>query len=223
MLPLIFFSNNAHKAAEVQAILGQEVLAYTRLLGRVEVIENGDSFEENAHLKAQALYPLLADKMQDFCVLAEDSGLCVEALNGYPGIYSARFASIQADAKAIMAGNFTPPTLSASDTENNHKLLACLDALTLSESVACFVCVVALCGRVRGRTFQQSFRGECLGKIIKAPLKPNTFGYDPLFIPQGYSQTIDTLKEKNQISHRFLALQQAQEFLKTFKGQERMD
>ncbi|CRF50493.1 Nucleoside 5-triphosphatase RdgB (dHAPTP, dITP, XTP-specific) [Helicobacter heilmannii] len=214
MLPLIFFSNNAHKAAEVQAILGQEVLAYTRFLGRVEVVEGGQSFEENAHLKAQTLYPLLADKFQDFCVLAEDSGLCVQALGGYPGIYSARFASIKESAKAIMAGNFTPPSLPASDTENNNKLLACLDALGLLESPACFVCVAALCGCVGGQEVSQAFRGECWGKIVKASLKSNAFGYDPLFIPKGYHTTMDTLKEKNRISHRFLALQQVQNFLK---------
>lgn len=218
MLPLTFFSNNAHKVAEVQAILGQEVLAYTSFLGRVEVVENGDSFEKNAHLKAQALYPLLADKLQDFCVLAEDSGLCVQVLGGWPGIYSARFAGIQANAKEIAKGAFISPSVSCKDMENNRKLLACLDELNLKESPASFVCVAVLCGRVRGQEFSQSFRGECFGKVVKAPLKPNAFGYDPLFIPKGYSQTIDTLKEKNHISHRFLALKQVQEFLKTLEA-----
>ncbi|GMB96395.1 non-canonical purine NTP pyrophosphatase [Helicobacter sp. NHP22-001] len=214
MLPLIFFSNNAHKCAEVQAILGQEVLPYTRLLGRVEVVESAQSFEENAHLKAQALYPFLADKLQDFLVLAEDSGLCVEALGGYPGIYSARFANIKEGAKEIVRGNFMPPSASSSDIENNRKLLACLDILGLLESPACFVCVAALRGRVGGQEVSQSFRGECLGRVVKAPLKPNAFGYDPLFILKGYHTTIDNIEEKNQISHRFNALKQVQVFLK---------
>ncbi|WP_285693048.1 non-canonical purine NTP pyrophosphatase, partial [Helicobacter ailurogastricus] len=194
MLPLIFFSNNAHKCAEVRAILGQEVLPYASLVGRVEVLESGASFTQNARLKARALYPLLKDKFQDFCVLAEDSGLCVDALAGLPGIYSARFASIKENAKEMIARDFDPPSVSCSDTDNNCKLLACLEELGLLESPARFVCVVAVgvCGQ--GRVLEKTFRGECLGKIIKAPLKPKAFGYDPLFIPQGYHQTMDTLK-----------------------------
>ncbi|WP_121022733.1 non-canonical purine NTP pyrophosphatase [Helicobacter vulpis] len=214
-MQIIFFSNNPHKLQEVRSILAHfEVQSYRAFLETVEVLENGASFEENACLKAQAIYNLLKEKQGDLCVLADDSGLCVEALGGMPGIYSARFAGIKEGAKAILQKHFSIPKTDLGDTRNNLKLLTCLQELGIRESQASFVCVVGMCARIRGQFYQQSFRGECRGRVIQAPLNPQAFGYDPLFVPQGYHVSMDRL-EKNAISHRFLALQQCREFLES--------
>ncbi|WP_120945574.1 non-canonical purine NTP pyrophosphatase [Helicobacter labacensis] len=211
----IFSSNSAHKLKEVELILNNfEVQSYRMFLGEMEILESGASFEENACLKARVVYDLLQESHRDLCVLADDSGLCVEALGGMPGIYSARFAAIKEGVHAIIQRRFILPKEDLGDTCNNLKLLACLQELGLRESRASFVCVVGVCARIGGQYYQKSFKGECKGKVIQAPLNPQAFGYDPLFIPEGYNLSLDRL-EKNAISHRFLALRQCREFLQT--------
>ncbi|CCM73698.1 non-canonical purine NTP pyrophosphatase [Helicobacter heilmannii] len=122
---IILSSNNPKKIQELQAILeGMEVKSYRAYLKSVEIEENGVSFEQNARLKAQRIYQLL-DMQGDFCVLADDSGLCVSALKGMPGIHSARFASIQEGTRDIAQGRFQTPQTSCNDTQNNLKLLVC--------------------------------------------------------------------------------------------------
>ncbi|TSA86962.1 non-canonical purine NTP pyrophosphatase [Helicobacter mehlei] len=215
-MTIIFASNNAKKLQELRAILSEfEVQSYRVFLEPLEVVETGASFSENAHLKARAIYDRLPHK-NDLCVLADDSGLCVDALNGMPGIFSARFANISENAHQIAQGHFATPQKDSEDTSNNLKLLACLKELGISQSKASFVCVMALCMRVGGVLQEKSFRGECKGKICQAPLNPKAFGYDPLFIPKGHTLTMDQIPEKNTLSHRFLALQQCKEFLKLY-------
>lgn len=215
-MQIILSSTNAKKIKELQEILdGFMVRSYRDFLDEIEIIEDGKSFEENAMLKAQKIYEVLEGEMEgDFLVLADDSGLCVDALGGMPEIYSARFASIDAGVRDLIARNFSLPTHSSTDKQNNLRLLACLEGLDLIESKASFVCVIAVCGKMGGVEVKQSFRGECEGKVIKASLNPQAFGYDPLFVPRGYEITMDQIQEKNKISHRFRALEKFQAFLK---------
>ncbi|CAM2913580.1 non-canonical purine NTP pyrophosphatase [Helicobacter felis] len=217
-MQIILSSNNPKKIQELQAILeGMEVKSYRTFLENIEIEENGTSFEQNARIKAQRIYQLLPKMQEDFCVLADDSGLCVSALKGMPGIYSARFASIKEGARDIAQGRFQTPQTPCDDTQNNLKLLACLEELKITQSLASFVCVIAVCAQVGGRFYEQGFRGECKGRVCKSPLNPQAFGYDPLFIPEGYTLSLDRIQEKNAISHRFLALQKARHFLTSLK------
>ncbi|WP_104732571.1 non-canonical purine NTP pyrophosphatase [Helicobacter salomonis] len=218
-MQIILSSNNVKKLQELRAILpAMDIRSCAEFLGKVEILEDGTSFEENACLKASAIYQLLEEKEGDLCVLADDSGICVDALNAMPGIYSARFASIPESAAEIAQGCFTIPQVNSNDTQNNLKLLTCLEELDIVQSNASFICVIAVCMRIKGEFRQTTFRGECRGKVLKAPLNPQAFGYDPLFIPEGYTLTMDRLPEKNAISHRFLALQQFKDFLNCVKS-----
>lgn len=216
-MQIILSSANQKKIHEIHAILKDfEVVSYRDFLGEIEVIEDGKSFEENAMLKARCIYEALKQEgkvKEDFLILADDSGLCVEALGGMPGIYSARFASIQADLSDLVSQNFSPPQKSATDEENNLKLIESLKGLGLLESRAYFVCVIAVCGRIGGQSVREIFRGECEGKVILGKLNAKSFGYDPLFVPSGHSVTMDQIAQKNRISHRFYALQQFKAFL----------
>lgn len=150
-----------------------------------DVEETGDSFAENATLKAEQIAELLNRP-----VLADDSGLVVDALHGAPGIYSARYAGEE-----------------KSDEANNQKLLKNLQEVPQDKRTARFVCVLAIAVPGEETTL---YGGVCEGKIALNPKGTNGFGYDPLFIPNGYQQTMAELSsaEKNQISHRSNAIKQ---------------
>jgi XTP/dITP diphosphohydrolase len=150
--------------------------------------ETGQTFEENAALKAE-YYSRFADEL----VFADDSGLNVEALGGAPGLHSARFAGFNATADA-----------------NNNLLLERLGAET--HRTASFVCVIAL---ARSGTLLKSFRGEVTGEILTAPRGANGFGYDPLFLypPWGRSFGEIDAEEKFSVSHRGQALRQLVQYL----------
>lgn len=218
-MQIILASANPNKIREIGAILGEfGVLSYRDFLDEIEVIEDGKSFEENAILKAKCIYEALAGDVEgDFLVLADDSGLCVEALGGMPGIYSARFASIQASISDLIVQNFNPPLQSAKDEQNNLKLIECLESLGLWESKACFVCAIAVQGKVNGKEIAQTFWGECHGKVVRFAGSSGGFGYDPLFVPEGYDLSMDQIPEKNTLSHRFHALKQCKALIADLK------
>ncbi|MCF3941913.1 XTP/dITP diphosphatase [Oceanobacillus alkalisoli] len=150
-----------------------------------DIEETGNSFAENAALKAEQIAEMLNRP-----VLADDSGLVVDALDGAPGIYSARYAGED-----------------KSDEANNQKLLQKLQDVPQAERTARFVCVLAIAIPGEKTKF---YEGTCEGEISVAPHGKNGFGYDPLFIPNGYQQTMAELSasEKNQISHRSNAIKQ---------------
>ena len=192
-LKLLVASKNKKKIKELKEILepaGVIVLTSEDIGGIPDVEENGTSFEENASLKAIEIAKLTGNY-----VFADDSGLEVEALNDAPGIYSARYAGEN-----------------ATDQERIDKLL-----YNLKNEVnrkARFVCVIAISDK-KGNT--KTFRGEIYGRIIEKPKGSSGFGYDPVFIPDGYNQTFAELSQeiKNKISHRANALAKAkQEILK---------
>lgn len=215
MIQVILASANTKKIKELKAILGYEnIVGYKEILGDFEIVEDGQSFSENAWIKARAIQERMEGLVREYIVIADDSGLCVEALGGMPSIYSARFSKISANAKGLINGEFETPSEGGSDKSNNLKLLECLKELGLKESRAKFVCTIALCGRVGEKRVEGEFSGELEGKVINAPLNPHAFGYDPLFIPDGYDKTLDKIEKKNTLSHRFIALKKLKSSLK---------
>jgi XTP/dITP diphosphohydrolase len=186
-IPLLVATRNQHKLREIRTILGArfEVADLSILPTMDEVEETGTSFEENADLKAVA-----ASQLFEGWVIADDSGLEVDALGGSPGVYSARFAGE-----------------TASDSENNALLLKNLKEVPEQERRARFRCVIVL-ARV-GRKLAV-FSGVVEGLIASSPRGREGFGYDPLFIPDGFSETFGELPvaTKNRLSHRARALNQ---------------
>ncbi len=185
-MKLIFASKNRNKAREVNAILGDgyEIITQSDAgYGDIDVIEDGATFEENAIKKATAV--MLASGQP--CI-ADDSGLCVDALGGRPGVYTARFAGEN-----------------ATDEQNIEKLIKELDGIPFEKRTARFVCTVAVA--VPGKE-PKVFRGECEGIILDEKRGENGFGYDPVFYVEKYGKTMAELpaEVKNSISHRFNAL-----------------
>ncbi len=186
-MELVIATRNAHKAQEIAAMIPS---CHIRTLADFpelpEVEETGRSFAENAMLKAQQISARIGGM-----VLADDSGLCVEALSGMPGILSARYAGDH--------GN---------DDANNRKLLAELTALpSLAPFRAHFACAMCL---ARDGKALANFTGCLPGCITLSPRGCKGFGYDPLFVPDGFSCTLAELsaEQKNAISHRAKALKQ---------------
>jgi XTP/dITP diphosphohydrolase len=221
MVTLFIATRNAHKVGEIRAILGSEFnyLTLNDVPNSPEVIEDAGTFSGNAMKKAVALAKWLGEAQSPkpgpggncLCVLADDSGLEVDALHGAPGVHSARFA-------ALDTGNpGNSPT-----AENNAKLLRLLGDLPLEKRQARFRCVLALVPVMRREAAGASpvcyaedaelqaeiFEGTCEGRIGLVPRGQGGFGYDPLFLPSGQAQTFGELGEetKNRMSHRAQAL-----------------
>ncbi len=183
-MKLILASNNAHKLVEIRAILGSEFdeILSMKEAGIVhETVEDGSTFLENAEKKAREIM-----EISGCCALADDSGLCVEALGGAPGIYSARYAGEHGDDKA-----------------NNRKLLRELEGV--EDRRAHFACAMVL---VRPDGSVVRAEGRMDGVIAFEESGENGFGYDPLFyLPErGCTNAQLTPEEKNAISHRANAL-----------------
>jgi len=191
---LILATRNAHKTREFAQILGAEFIVsdFSKLPAFAVVEETGDTFEANAIIKAIA-----ASRVVSELVVADDSGLVVTALDGEPGIRSARYAGEN-----------------ASDRENVAKLLAELDARRGENRDAYFCCVLAL---ARNGETLAVFHGRVDGAITNSPRGENGFGYDPVFVLTGFDQTFAELgdKTKNRMSHRARAIAQLREYLLT--------
>ncbi|MBU4483914.1 XTP/dITP diphosphatase [bacterium] len=186
-MKLIIATHNKHKVKELCEMLCDLDIAVTSLddypnIG--EIIENGKTFEENAKIKVREI----SKHVKDQWILADDSGLCVDALNGEPGIYSARFAGMPISAEA-----------------NNLKLLEVMRNIPDYKRSAHFVCVLVL---IAPDSREWAVEGKCEGQIAQAPKGDGGFGYDPLFFIPEKKCTMAELssEEKNKISHRGIAL-----------------
>lgn len=185
---IVLATRNRHKVSELQALvapLGIEVLSAIDYPDLPDVIEDGTTFEENAVKKAREIAAKTGEH-----TLADDSGLCVDALDGAPGVYSARYAGEN--------GN---------DAANNEKLLEALADVPDDQRTAHFVSVIAYAtpnGAIH------TFRGTCEGVILRTYRGTNGFGYDPLFYLPEHGMTMAELdpSEKNRISHRARAYHQ---------------
>jgi len=194
VIELVVATRNRHKTREIQNILGPEFIVRDLADTEVpEIRENGTSFEENAKLKA-----LVASRQLPGLVIADDSGLEVNDLGGAPGIYSARYAGAN-----------------ATNSEKIDKLLRELVRVRVTDHGrrARFRCVVAL---ARNGDLLGIFEGKIEGKISDTARGDSGFGYDPIFIPDGFEQTFGELPEevKNTISHRVKAISGVAEKLK---------
>lgn len=200
MRRLIIASNNKKKIKELKSIveqLGWDVKSLADENIDIEVEEDGLTFEENAEKKAREIYEFLLNRGENnFAVLADDSGLEVDYLNGAPGVYSARYAGEH--------GN---------DSKNNEKLLQELKNVKGKERKGRFVCAIALVN-TDGKT--NVVRGVAEGIILEQLSGEGGFGYDPLFYYEPAKKTFAELdaNEKNKISHRANAIKKIEEYLK---------
>lgn len=187
---IVFATNNKHKLSEIREIMGSkyEVLSLNDINCYEEIEETAETIEGNALLKAH----FISEKYGYDC-FADDTGLEVEALNGAPGVYSARYAGENHDSEA-----------------NMNKLLKELRGMENRKSR--FLTVIALV--IKGKTI--TFEGIINGNIIDYPIGDNGFGYDPIFMPENSNKTFAqmTSEEKNLISHRAIATKKLIEYLK---------
>ncbi|SET43396.1 XTP/dITP diphosphohydrolase [Oceanobacillus limi] len=196
MKKIIIATKNRGKAKEFETMFTKYNIQAVSLLDLdndiPDVEETGSTFKENAALKAEEISRLLETP-----VLADDSGLVIDALNGRPGIYSARYAGEPKDDKA-----------------NVEKVLAELKEVPEENRSARFVCVLAVAIPGEKTLFRT---GYCEGKIQRQPRGENGFGYDPIFVPKDYDRTMAELapQEKNNISHRKNAIVQLEDWLKS--------
>ena len=215
-------TRNAHKVGEIRAILGSdfEYLTLADFPGAPPVVEDAGTFAGNATKKAVELAAWIRrtqpadDQPRRMYILADDSGLEVDALNGAPGVHSARFAALDSGGE----GN-------SKDADNNAKLLRLLQNVPREKLTARFRCVIALtpvdgksrdsgsvaspvCYADESELRTEIFEGTCEGRIELTPSGQGGFGYDPLFIPTGFERSFAELGEdvKNQLSHRAKAL-----------------
>lgn len=189
-MKLIIASNNEHKIREIQEILGskfEEVLSMKDAGINVNVVENGKTFLENARKKATEIADALPKG--GYAVLADDSGLSVDALHGDPGVYSARYAGEGHD-----------------DNANNKKLLEAMQGVPYMDRGCEFVCAMVL---VRSGMKNIEVEGRYRGVLMTEAVGQNGFGYDPLFFSEEYGKTFAQLTpdQKNAISHRKRALE----------------
>lgn len=193
-MKIIIASSNKGKLKEFQDLLkGHEIYLASDFVKEFDPIEDGNSFKQNAKIKAKALWQALENK-EDYCVIADDSGLCVEALDNLPGIYSARF------------GDGFEGEFANKDARNRAKLKNELIKLGIDFSKASFVCVLCFISKDK----MEFAKGTCDGTIILNEVGENGFGYDSMFIPFGLDKSFAELNqdEKNKISHRFKALEE---------------
>lgn len=187
---LVFATNNLHKLEEVRNIIGNsfEILSLSDINCNDDIPETADTFEGNALIKARHIY----NKYGKNC-FADDSGLEVDALDGAPGVHSARYATEGHDHEA-----------------NINKLLGVLNGKENRDAQFRTVAALIIDGK------EYIFDGIIKGSITKERAGNNGFGYDPVFMPKGYDKTFAQMtdKEKNSISHRAIAMNKLNEFLK---------
>ena len=201
MKTLIIASNNAHKIEEIKQILNDTHLNVISLKDagvNIEVEEDGKTFEENAYKKAKEIKDYLVSRgKNNFMVMADDSGLTIDFLNGEPGVYSARYA--------VEHGN---------NKKNNELVLEKLNGVPKEKRTSSFVCSIVVLTSLDKRLDAE---GRCDGIITEDLTGEDGFGYDPLFYVPSKGKTFAEMsgEEKNLISHRGRALQKVKENLQT--------
>lgn len=193
MKTIVLASNNKHKLKEFKEILNEyNIISLNEINYFEEIEETGKTFKENALIKAETIHNYLKEKGLDYTVVAEDSGLCVDSLDGAPGIYSARYAGGH--------GN---------DKGNRDKVRKELEGKDRS---AYFVCTIVV---YYSNAEYESFEGKTYGKIIDEELGKKDFGYDCIFYSDDLNKTFGeaTEEEKNSVSHRSRAIKKLLEVL----------
>lgn len=194
---IVLATSNKGKVVEIKNMMdGFEVVNYTDIIAPFHIEEDADTFKGNAIIKAKAVFDALGD--DEAIVLSDDSGICVDALGGEPGIYSARYAGV-----------------GANDKENLQKLVESIKAAGFESSPAHYTAAIAIA--IKDGVF--TVHGHMYGTAITQPRGDKGFGYDPMFIAEGFTNTLGELDDeiKNKISHRGRALELAKMILKTLK------
>jgi len=198
---IILASSNKGKLAELKELLPTYTIYTIKdIFGNLDIIEDGKSFKENAIIKARVIYDKIIEKnlfnKNDFCVLSDDSGISVPALNYEPNIYSARYAGEN-----------------ATDLDNNKKLISKLTYNNILKTEAFYAACICFIYKEQIYTTH----GWMYGIVITTPKGNKGFGYDPLFIPNGFDKTLGELDYsiKKELSHRTKALKLALKLLKT--------
>jgi XTP/dITP diphosphohydrolase len=193
---IVLASANKGKIAEFEKLMpNDEVIAFSEILGEIEIDEDQNSFKGNAIKKARTIYDLLIEKnLKNVIVISDDSGITVPALNNEPGIYSARYAG-----------------LNASDKANNAKLIENLNKINLERTAAFYTACIAIIYNNEVYTVH----GWMHGNVINKEIGEGGFGYDPMFIPTGFEKTLGELgyDAKKEFSHRTKALNLAKKVL----------
>jgi XTP/dITP diphosphohydrolase len=184
-MKIVLATGNIGKLREFQAMCDAEVIAFSEILGELEIVEDADSFKGNALIKARTIYEKLED--ENVIVVSDDSGISVPALGGVPGIYSARYAGE-----------------GASDKDNLHKLVDAVKELGVEKTPAYYTAAIA----VVSQKGEYVVHGWMHGEVLSSTRGEKGFGYDPMFVPIGYDKTLGELDDevKKSISHRAKAL-----------------
>lgn len=198
---IVLATSNRGKLKEIKNFLSEyEVVVFSDLIEPFEIIEDGESFKENAIIKAKVIYETLNNKnFKDIIVMSDDSGISIEALNYEPNIFSARYAGVN-----------------ASDVDNLSKVIQNLNKKELKESKAFYTASIAIATKDGISTTH----GWMYGKVINEKRGENGFGYDPIFIPNGFDKTLGELGDevKIKISHRSKAIENMKFILKSLKN-----
>jgi len=186
-MKIVLATKNRGKLREFNQMCKDEVIPFSDILGDIEIIEDGKSFKENALIKARAIFEKLGD---GYIVVSDDSGISVPILGNEPNIYSARYAGE-----------------GASDKDNLNKLIDKLKEKGVKKTPAYYTASIAIVSR----DGEYSVHGWMYGDVIDTPRGDKGFGYDPIFIPDGYDKTLGELDDsiKKNISHRGKALKLA--------------
>ncbi|AQW81885.1 putative dITP/XTP pyrophosphatase [Campylobacter pinnipediorum subsp. pinnipediorum] len=200
-MKIVLATSNKDKVKEIKEFLKDyEIYALSEIMQPFEIVENGSTFKENALIKSNAVYDRLKELGLDdeFVALSDDSGICIDVLGGRPGIYSARFSGEN-----------------ATDKSNRAKLIQELNALNMTTSQAHYVACIAISSKFG----EFCTHGFMYGDVINEERGDNGFGYDFMFIPNGFDKTVGELdyQTKLEISHRSRGLELAKIVLKTLQ------
>lgn len=192
-MKIVLASNNKGKIEEFIQLMPQyEIVAFNKLLGDIDIVEDAETFKGNAIIKAQTVYEKLND--ENVIVISDDSGITVSCLNNEPGVYSARYAGENATSE-----------------DNVNKLIKKLDKRALKEADAFYTACIAIV--FKGDVY--TVHGWMHGRVINEARGDKGFGYDPMFIPNGFDKTLGELDSsiKKEISHRSKALNLAKKII----------
>ncbi len=186
-MQIVLATKNRGKLKEFRDMFDEDIISFSEIIGDIDIVENGSSFKENALIKAREIYKRLGE---DYLIVSDDSGISVPLLNGEPNIYSARYAGVN-----------------ATDRENLLKLIKKLKEKNVKRTKAYYTASIAIVSRYG----EYSVHGWMYGEVITTIRGDRGFGYDPIFIPIGYTQTLGELDItiKREISHRSKALKLA--------------
>jgi XTP/dITP diphosphohydrolase len=200
-MKLVLATSNKGKVKEIKELCSEyEVVPYSELIEPFEIVEDAHTFKDNALIKARAVYEALKNESryedEAFIVIADDSGISVDILDGAPGIYSARYAGEDAN-----------------DKDNLYKLIDAIKEQGVASSAAHYTAAIAIVTKGIERTVH----GWMYGDAITEARGEGGFGYDPMFIPLGYNKTLGELDNeiKRELSHRSKALNLTKKILKT--------